>query len=101
MHFNKGKAYGRQGKAPTGLISQHSILLLSYFIIIKEAIIVAALKKGLTYKKWQKVKKIITKVLLKPTELIPWLIVYRPPFRYTSWHAKVTGNWHGPTLTIN
>ena len=31
MHFNKGKAYGRQGKAPTGLISQHSILL---FIIV-------------------------------------------------------------------
>ena len=27
MHFNKGKAYGRQGKAPKGVKFQHSILL--------------------------------------------------------------------------
>ena len=28
MHFNKGKAYGRQGKAPKGVKFQHSILLI-------------------------------------------------------------------------
>ena len=30
MHFNKGKAYGRQGKAPKGVNFQHSILLFLY-----------------------------------------------------------------------
>ena len=33
MPINQGKAYGRQGKAPTGLIFQHSILLLNQFKI--------------------------------------------------------------------
>ena len=28
MHFNKGKAYGRQGKAPTRLIFAEALLLI-------------------------------------------------------------------------
>ena len=28
IHTKKGKAYGRQGKAPTGLTFQHSIVLV-------------------------------------------------------------------------
>ena len=35
IHINKGKAYGRQGKAPTGLISQHSTLLKSLSLSLK------------------------------------------------------------------
>ena len=35
MHVNKGKAYGRQGKAPKGVKFQHSRLLLPFPITIK------------------------------------------------------------------
>ena len=28
IHNNKGKGYGRQGKAPTGLTFQHSIVVV-------------------------------------------------------------------------
>ena len=35
MHINKGKAYGRQGKATTGLNFRHSTLLIFIVRVIQ------------------------------------------------------------------
>ena len=60
MHFNKGKAYGRQGKAPTRLIFQHSILC-------------STLHRRHIDPKWTFKKVMETQKELKDTERFDWL----------------------------
>ena len=49
MHFNKGKAYGRQGKAPKGVKLQHSRLLTPEGVYVG----CVGVNKNYRYVEWQ------------------------------------------------